>query len=100
MRINIPLSGKTLYTVMRSLSYSPAYSANANEPVFQRILAGREYPKFHVYCTRSDDKKSATLNLHLDQKRPSYEGSHAHSAEHSGSVVEAEAARIQSLCTL
>lgn len=100
MRINIPLSGKTLYTVMRSLGYSPAYSANAQEFAFQRFLAGRSYPKFHVYCTLSDDKKFATLNLHLDQKQPSYAGSHAHNAEHSGPVVEAEAARIQSLCTL
>ena len=97
MRINIPLSGKTLYTIMRSLGYAPAYSASPDEFAFQRLLGGRAYPKFHAYCTLSQDGKSATLNLHLDQKQPSYAGSHAHNAEHSGPVVEAEAARITSL---
>jgi len=91
MKFTINLSGKTLYTVMRSFGYAP------EEFAFHRFLAGRSYPKFHLYCEVSDDKKSAVLNLHLDQKRPSYKGSHAHNAEHEGSVLEAEAARIQSL---
>ena len=96
MKFTINLSGKTLYTAMRSFGYAPAQAGGKlAESAFQRFLAGRPYPKFHVYCTVSPDAKSATLNLHLDQKRPSYQGSHAHNAEHSGSVVEAEAARIQ-----
>ena len=99
MRINISLSGKTLYTLMRECGYAPGYSSGgADEFVFQRLLAGREYPKFHAYCTIADDKKSAVVNLHLDQKQPSYQGSHAHNAEHQGAVVEAESARILSAC--
>jgi hypothetical protein len=98
MKFTINLSGKTIYTFMRSCGYAPAYSSGgADESVFQRLLGGREYPKFHAYCTVSPETKSATVNLHLDQKQPSYQGAHAHNAEHSGSVVEAEAARIQSL---
>ena len=98
MKFTINLSGKTIHTFMRSCGYAPAYSSGgADESVFQRLLGGREYPKFHAYCTVSEDPKSATINLHLDQKKPSYAGSHAHNAEHTGSVVEAEAARIQSL---
>ena len=98
MKFPIKLSGKTLYTFMREVGYAPAYSTgNSDEFVFQRFLAGSSYPKFHMYCVLAEDKKSATLNLHLDQKRPSYQGSHAHNAEHSGPVMEAEIRRIQSV---
>ena len=82
---------------MRSFGYAPDEFEQAREVAFHRFLAGRAYPKFHVYCAVADDKKSAVLNLHLDQKQPSYAGSHAHNAEHAGSGVEAEAERIQSL---
>ena len=96
MKFTINLSDKTLYTFMRSCGYAPAYSSGgADESVFQRLLGGREYPKFHAYCAQDD--KSIILSLHLDQKKPSYEGSHAHNAEHTGSVVESEVKRIQSL---
>jgi len=95
MKFTINLSGKTLYTLMRSLSYAP--EGKLGEPAFHRFLAGRSYPKFHIYCTAAADQKSAALNLHLDQKQPSYKGSHAHNAEHTGSVVATEAARIQNL---
>ena len=97
MKFAINLSGKTLYTFMRECGYAPDEFEQARELVFHRFLAGRSYPKFHAYCTVSQDTKSATLNLHLDQKQPSYKGSHAHNAEHSGPVVEAEVQRIQSL---
>ncbi len=94
MKFSINLSGKTLYTSMRKAGYAPAYSANPSEFAFQRFLAGRPYPKFHIYCVLSQEKKSMELNLHLDQKRPSYTGSHAHNAEHDGPLLESEAARI------
>ena len=80
---------------MRSFGYAPDEFEQTRESAFHRLLAGRSYPKFDAYCMVSQDAKSATLNLHLDQKQPSYKGSHAHNAEHSGSVVEAEAERIQ-----
>ena len=91
---------------MRQVGYAPektsyvpraGATAQASENKFHRLLSGRPYPKFHLYCTLSADAKSATVNLHLDQKKPSYKGTHAHAAEHDGPVVETEAARIQSL---
>jgi len=36
------------------------------------------------------------LNLHLDQKQPSYAGAPAHNAEYDGDLVAAEMARIKS----
>lgn len=75
---------------MRACGYAPA-----GEFVFHRFIAGRAYPKFHIYCSVSPDKTTASLNLHLDQKQPSYKGTHAHSGEYDGDLVETEAARIQ-----
>jgi hypothetical protein len=90
MKFSIKLSGKTLYTFMRECGYAPQ-----GDLVFHRFLAGRSYPKFHVYCVVAPNNRSAVLNLHLDQKQPSYKGSHAHNAEYEGGLVENEASRIQ-----
>ena len=102
MKLSINLSGKTLYTMMRQVGYAPTTSrmtpaGKPDEAVFQRFLGGRRYPRFHVYASISADRKTATLNLHLDQKQPSYKGTRAHGGEYDGPVVEAEAARIRSL---
>lgn len=40
---------------------------------------------------------TVTLNLHLDQKQPSYQGSHAHSGEYKGALIEVEVARIKNI---
>lgn len=102
MKFSINLSGKTLYSFMRECGYSPqneprtrSFGTVRGELAFHRFLTGRFYPKFHAYCALAADKKTAAINLHLDQKKPSYKGAHAHNAEHSGPVVEAEAERIQ-----
>lgn len=81
---------------MRQAGYAPSFSRSqeSSELVFQRP-GGKVYPHFHVYVTVAD--KAATLNLHLDQKRPSYKGTSAHGGEYDGPVVQTEAARIQNL---
>lgn len=35
------------------------------------------------------------INLHLDQKKPSYAGTSAHAGEYEGPVVEREASRLR-----
>ena len=50
------------------------------------------YPRFHVYI--QIEGETVIFNLHLDQKRPIYEGVTAHSGEYDGEVVEREAARL------
>ena len=52
------------------------------------------YPRFHVYVQTEGD--AVIFNLHLDQKRPIYEGVTAHSGEYDGDVVEREGERIKS----
>lgn len=70
-------------------------NAETGEDVFARRLGSYEYPKFHVYAHKEGN--TLIVNLHLDQKKPSYEGSHSHSGEYNGEIVEAEAERIKTL---
>lgn len=65
------------------------------EDAFSRRLAVYEYPKFHVYAYKEGD--TLIVNLHLDQKKPTYTGALAHSGEYGGEVVEQEAERIKIL---
>ncbi|MBW6441132.1 hypothetical protein K0B03_03825 [Patescibacteria group bacterium] len=71
---------------MRKCGYAPFHSS------FARVLAGSGYPRFHIYINDNGDKY--ILNLHLDQKRPSYGKETAHSGEYDGKVVEDEVERI------
>jgi hypothetical protein len=96
MQFRINLSGKTLYTFMREVGYAPQNGQiKPGEFKFHRPVAGRPYPRFHIYASAVQDNVSAFLNLHLDQKQVSYAGSHAHSGEYDGPLVENETARIQ-----
>ncbi|MEK7510097.1 MAG: hypothetical protein AAB567_00865 [Patescibacteria group bacterium] len=96
MKFIIPLSGNTIFTIMRKCGYAPeSPDLKTTELRFHRLIGGRRYPKFHLYCKISPEHKTVLLNLHLDQKQPSYKGTHAHSGEYEGPLLEAEVARIQ-----
>jgi len=67
---------------------------------FARRLGRDFYPRFHIYFTEAKDKdgqEMVTFNLHLDQKRPGYQGFSRHNAEYDGEVVEREMARLKNL---
>ena len=65
-----------------------------NEISYARSLSpGRFYPRFHAYPETAG--KGFSLSLHLDMKKPSYEGSSAHGGEYDGAAVENESERIQ-----
>ncbi|HNU96509.1 MAG TPA: hypothetical protein PK367_02315 [Candidatus Paceibacterota bacterium] len=66
---------------------------------FAKRVTGNEYPRFHAYIQKNES--ILIINLHLDQKRPSYGGaSHAHNAEYDGQLVEKEAQRIKNIIAL
>ncbi len=56
---------------------------------YVRRLRGYQYPRFHVYI------ENGCFNLHLDQKKPCYQGVAAHSGEYEGETVEKEGERIK-----
>lgn len=62
-----------------------------SELIFVRPPRG--YPRFHIYL--KVENKSLILNLHLDQKKPIYKGTTAHSGEYDGELVKKETERIK-----
>ena len=96
MNIQIPKSGDNLLNIMRQLGYKPGKN-RFGDISFSRPLQSASYPKFHIYVNDTGD--NWMLNLHLDQKKPSYEGSSAHAGEHDSAVIEQEGGRIRQILT-
>lgn len=105
MEFQIKNINKSINDIMRLIGYQPAYFQKDGEFSIVRQMTRNDYPRFHLYIKPSSAKASEGLvkandyifNLHLDQKKPSYEGSTGHSGEYGGQVVEGEAERIKSL---
>lgn len=74
--------------VLRRAGYGQVMDRRATEVSYNRRLGSGFYPRFHAYINGS------VINLHLDQKQVSYEGSSAHSGEYDGDTVETEGERI------
>jgi len=78
--------------LIRKLKYVPR-GAEGEEFNCVKYLGDSEYPRFHLFI-KQDRDNNLFFNLHLDQKKPSYEGSPAHSGEYEGKLVEEEKERI------
>ncbi len=96
MKIILEKPNTTAKNFLRACGYLEiANPHKAGEISYARSLdAGRFYPRFHVYI-ESESQKKLTLTIHLDAKKPSYEGTTAHSGEYEGEIVEQEAERIK-----
>ena len=95
---------KSVNDIMRQIGYIPAHFQNKGEFSIIRKISRNDYPRFHLYIKEADrpiDRSttgmSFNFSLHLDQKKPSYEGSKGHSGEYDGDVVENEAERIKNI---
>lgn len=86
---------KNISVVAREIGYVILEAKSPNEYNMVRKLNYNNYPRFHIYVKQRGEHFD--FNLHLDQKQPSYSGSHAHSGEYDGPVVETEADRIKQL---
>jgi len=60
---------------------------------FSKPLGQNPYPRFHIYLKQ--DSTEIRVNIHLDQKKASYEGTTAHSGEYDGPLIEKEIERIK-----
>jgi hypothetical protein len=79
--------------VARKIGYIIIDSKEYNEYNMVRRLDFNNYPRFHIYLKHAGNR--FIFSLHLDQKQPSYAGSHAHSGEYEGPVVREEVDRIK-----
>lgn len=85
-------SNESIVSISRAIGYV-IIDANGGEYNLVRKLLGANYPRFHIYLKQQGDRYN--FSLHLDQKKPSYEGSHAHSGEYDSPLVQDEADRIK-----
>jgi len=81
----------------RKIGYIIIDAKENSEYNLVRRLGINNYPRFHIFVRQAGDR--LLFGLHLDQKQPSYKGSHAHSGEYDGPVVEEEADRIKEILT-
>ncbi len=82
-------------SLMREIGYKPLKYTQEGELNCVRTLAGHDYPRFHIYLR--EDKNILTFNIHLDQKKPSYDGTAAHGGEYDSETVKDEVERIKEI---
>ena len=78
--------------VMRRLGYGEQQKRDGQVSYVKRVSGG-DFPRYHVYVEDLSNG-SMQVNLHIDQKAATYQGSHAHSGEYEGPLVEQEMKRI------
>lgn len=79
--------------ILKHAGYSEHFDPKTNQVSFSTRLGSGRFPRFHCYIKESDT--NVIFSLHIDQKEPSYEGSHAHSGEYDGRLIEEEIKRIE-----
>lgn len=77
--------------LLRRLGYGEQRT-RAGQISFVKRVAGERFPRYHAYV--EDVNGGIQVNLHVDQKEASYEGTSAHAGEYEGPVVEREMKRI------
>lgn len=100
MDFQIDNINENIVNVARQLGYLIIDTKENREYNLVRKLTMQNYPRFHIYVRQSfggpqDKLNTYVFNLHLDQKKPSYKGSHAHSGKYFGPLLDEEADRIK-----
>jgi len=81
----------------RNLLRRAGYALHQNrdgEISYVRRIQGADYPRFHVYVNREEPGTMIEMTLHLDEKKPSYEGFTAHAGQYDGPLIETERDRL------
>ncbi len=91
------LGGNPASQWLRRAGYVFIVDHQSGQESFARRLGRDLYPRLHLYVQEIPGSEEIFFNLHLDQKKASYEGQTRHSGEYEGELVEAEVARLQSL---
>jgi hypothetical protein len=86
---------ESLVSLARMLGYQIIKIDPENESNLVRPLGPDGYPRFHLYL--KTEGENLVFSLHLDQKKPSYQGQTAHSGEYDDGLVIGEKERIEKL---
>jgi hypothetical protein len=87
--------GMTGEQLLRKAGYGELRDRRSSERSWFKRFGGEFYPRYHAYV--EDTPTGYVVKLHLDQKRPTYEGFSAHSGEYEGPAVEREAQRLRDI---
>ncbi len=85
---------ENVYSLMRKIGYH-FVGKNREEYNFIKPIGGDAFPRFDIYLKIED--QNLVINLHLDQKRPIYKSTTAHSGEYDGELIEKELERIKQI---
>lgn len=97
MKIHLPYDfEENLRIFMRRAGYAELVYSDSGKTSYTKRLSRDNYPRFHVYINEDKDLNKS-IDLHLDQKKPSYAGSSAHSGEYDSDIVMQEGSRLQGL---
>ncbi|MFA4845107.1 MAG: hypothetical protein WC654_00935 [Patescibacteria group bacterium] len=77
--------------LLRRLGYGE-HRGHEGQLSYTLRVTGELYPRYHAYIENRDG--GLQVNLHVDQKAASYEGTSAHAGEYEGPLVESEMGRI------
>lgn len=80
--------------VLRRLGYGEQ-RAHSGQISYVKRVTGERFPRYHAYV--EDMNGGLQVNLHVDQKEASYEGTSAHAGEYEGPLVLREMQRIGEL---
>ena len=95
MDFTIKITDKNIVGVAREIGYVIIDTKEGGEYNMVRKFGISNYPRFHAYTKQQGT--NFIFSLHLDQKQPSYSGSHAHSGEYFGPLLDTEADRIKEI---
>jgi hypothetical protein len=70
---------------LRTLGWAQIYDRRGDKYSYVKRLTRDFYPRLHLYFKEYPD--NYVFDLHLDQKKASYEGHSAHSGEYEGKIV-------------
>ena len=77
--------------ILRRLGYGEQRT-RAGQISYVKRVTGERFPRYHAYV--EDQNGGLQVNLHVDQKEASYEGTSAHAGEYEGPLVQREMNRI------
>ncbi len=78
--------------IMNRLGYHLHVARGVSEVSYVKRLGSSFYPRYHVYL--QGDDRGIVVNIHYDEKKPSYRGTRMHSGQYGGELVSQEAQRI------